>query len=134
MDNLKDTGKLREDAARINVWVCEECGKEHVCRDVDEGVTPFMLGCKEPGCNGQAYSRFYNVHPAYALRVEYEWFRPTKEQRRGESRDLKDYHDSGGLALRRVGHADSVWAKERPTFPKMHRRAASLKPKRRGLS
>lgn len=30
---------------RINVYVCEKCGGHTVTVDVDEGVTPFMIGC-----------------------------------------------------------------------------------------
>lgn len=88
---------------RINVWTCEECGKKHVCCDVDDGVTPFMIACRNPGCDGTAYSAFYRVPDAYALLVEYEWFMPSAEERAGETGWLKDYHDGGGLDLRYVG-------------------------------
>lgn len=30
---------------RINVYVCEKCHGHTVTVDVDEGVTPFMIGC-----------------------------------------------------------------------------------------
>lgn len=30
---------------RVNVYVCQKCGGHTVTVDVDEGVTPFMIGC-----------------------------------------------------------------------------------------
>jgi hypothetical protein len=41
--------------ARINVYVCQKCGGHTVTVDVDEGVTPFMIGC---------HAREATVHPA----------------------------------------------------------------------
>ena len=42
--------------SKINVYVCQKCGGLTVTVDVDEGVTPFMLGCratgKESDCDG----------------------------------------------------------------------------------
>lgn len=40
---------------RINVYVCRKCGGYTVTVDVDEGVTPFMIGC---------HAKETEVHPA----------------------------------------------------------------------
>lgn len=40
---------------RINVYVCQKCGGHTVTVDVDEGVTPFMIGC---------HAKETDVHPA----------------------------------------------------------------------
>lgn len=40
---------------RINVYVCQKCGGHTVTVDVDEGVTPFMIGC---------HAKEADVHPA----------------------------------------------------------------------
>lgn len=40
---------------RINVYVCQKCGGHTVTVDVDEGVTPFMIGC---------HAKESTVHPA----------------------------------------------------------------------
>ena len=42
---------------RINVYVCQKCGGYTVTVDVDEGVTPFMIGC---------HAREFEPHPAEA--------------------------------------------------------------------
>ena len=40
---------------RVNVYVCRKCGDHTVTVDVDEGVTPFMIGC---------HAKESTVHPA----------------------------------------------------------------------
>jgi hypothetical protein len=118
----------------INVYVCETCGGEIVTRDVDEGVTPFMLACRAtPGCNGRMTSRFYNVDPRYADHVTHEWFRPSKAVMQAAGADAREHYKGGGLDLRRAGESCSVLAEDRPTARPRFRRGASMKPKRAAL-
>lgn len=56
-------------SSRINVYTCDECNKSIATVDIDEGVTPFMIGCKThtPGCRGTMKSHMYpkGVDPKY---------------------------------------------------------------------
>ena len=80
---------------RINLYLCEY-GCHNITVDVDEGVTPFMIGCEFRGredrhlnplkskngkCIGLAKSSFYpKVLPSgvpYPI-PEYEWYKPKK--------------------------------------------------------
>jgi len=98
-----------------NVYTCQKCGGHTVTIDVDEGVTPFMIGCRadriiEKRCEGMAYSNFYpeKPWPAHIPReAKWEWYKPTDAELRKNYKDddmyaqMKEYVDKGGLDMRR---------------------------------
>lgn len=47
-------------AGKINVYNCCH-GHRTVTIDTDDAVTPFMIGCRSPGCSAMAQSSFYRV-------------------------------------------------------------------------
>ena len=91
---------------RINVWVCESQGQinphQHVCKDVDAGVTPFIIQCRV--CKGEARSVMYRIHPDFKKRLEvkYEWYRPSLEETLKESPAMIDHILRGGLKMREI--------------------------------
>ncbi len=69
----------------INVWKCEVCNALTVAIDIDEGVTPFMLGCRaNDKCKGMGQSSFYPEPPIpahIASALAWEWYAPSPEER-----------------------------------------------------
>lgn len=66
---------MSEEAGKVNVYVCTACAFRIVTRNRDEGTTPFMIGCRRPGCLGLAESSFYRV--PQDLEPMLEWINPT---------------------------------------------------------
>ncbi len=97
---------------RKNVYTCRRCGGQTITRDVDDGTTPFLIGCRASGregvCDGLAESSFYRVS-AGAPDAVWEWFRPTGSEYRKLNRMMREHVDRGGLDLRRAatGSAES---------------------------
>lgn len=100
----------------INVYVCQKCGGYTVTIDIDEGVTPFMLGCRASGkereCNGMATSSFYpkGPRPAHIPEPAWEWYRATDAEARKidkRARGSWQHHQQGGLFLRKRALARS---------------------------
>jgi hypothetical protein len=85
-------------SGKINAYDCQACGKPTVTIDVDDGVTPFMIGCRVTGgCRGFAQSRFYqNVA---GLTPTYEWYKPAAKKVSRLSRDMQDHVANGGLLI-----------------------------------
>jgi hypothetical protein len=91
-----------------NAYQCRKCGKYTITVDVDEGVTPMLLGCRadgslEPTCEGQAVSMFYPPEPwpdDVPTEPQFEWFRPTGAEYDALSPEMKEHVDKGGLDLR----------------------------------
>lgn len=66
--------------------------------DVDDGVTPFMIGCKATdGCKGMMKSSMYRVFDQ-TMRAGFEWYLPTSTV--GMSVAMKQHTEMGGLSLR----------------------------------
>lgn len=93
-------------ARRLNVYTCRICSGRTVTVDVDEGVTPFMLGCRASGqegdCTGTAESAMYRV-PEDAPPADWEWYRPDDAELariKKRSRSLFEHVQHGGLVLR----------------------------------
>lgn len=106
------------ESKKINAYRCSTCGRFTVTIDRDRGVTPFQIGCRAiEGCQGQAYSSFYEC--PQDLTPTHEWFRPTEEDIQvevmafdGDELDLesfeaalRDHYERGGLALRQIDEA-----------------------------
>ena len=87
---------------KLNQYTCAKCGSTITTIDLEEGVTPFMIGCKVwPTCGGQMYSHFYKVDGS--PKPDYEWFKPTKAEFE-ELHPLTQAHvKQGGLMLRKCG-------------------------------
>lgn len=67
---------------RRNIWTCETCERSIHARDIDEGVTPFMLQCfATPDCDGEMYSRMYRVNDSWAtIPITHEWWLPNENE------------------------------------------------------
>lgn len=90
---------------RVNAYKCQKCGQIILTRDVDEGVTPFMVPCLATiGCKGPMYSAFYKP-PEFLLKVmepTYEWFKPIGKDYEALEPAMKAHVDQGGLDLRHI--------------------------------
>jgi NAD-dependent SIR2 family protein deacetylase len=91
---------------KLNIYTCDRCRAHIVTRDVDEGVTPFMLPSgkycpnrcgAEPREWVNMTSSFYRVWDQ-RMREDFQWYRPKV----GESYDpaYRDHVEKGGLILR----------------------------------
>jgi predicted RNA-binding Zn-ribbon protein involved in translation (DUF1610 family) len=100
---------------KINIYKCNKCGKKHITKDLEEGVTPFMIGCRNPGCNGDAQSSFYRADQS--LDPEWEWYRPDEKEAKEISMSTFEHVKNGGLVLRRVdGEEDFKEEKEKEGY------------------
>jgi hypothetical protein len=88
---------------KINTYTCP-AGHVTVTRDLDEGVTPMMLRCRQKhndakhNCTEMAKSAWYNCDQS--LNPEYEWYKPVTLK--GFNRDEKEHIEQGGLMLRKI--------------------------------
>lgn len=95
-------------ANRVNAWICESQGVVsphiHGCKDIDAGVTPFIIQCRV--CGGEAKSVFYRIHPdaitSGRIKIEYEWYRPSLEETLKETPAMIDHILKGGLKMRKI--------------------------------
>ena len=99
---------------RINAYICPE-GHITSTVDVDEGVTPAMIGCTHKGCDESSGSSFYPTDrpiPAFIPKPAWEWYRP--EPLEAVQLDKWDYDhvEKGGLLLRRRTSAQPVMRAE----------------------
>lgn len=59
-----------EKKGMINIYTCED-GHRTVTGNLSDGVTPFMIGCRQPHCKKEAHSCFYRV--PQDSKPEYVW-------------------------------------------------------------
>lgn len=87
---------------KINVYVCPKCRAEHVTINTVDGVTPFLIRCRDAtGCQDDfAQSCFYRVDQN--RRPRWEWYRPAADDPVMKNPGMKEYVAQGGLDLRRV--------------------------------
>lgn len=87
---------------RVNCYTCQSCGHITKTKDVDTGVTPFMLLCEK--CNGISYSSFYeDIAPNQTPTIE--WYRPTLKQilkMRTKHPEMLNHIFNGGLEYRKI--------------------------------
>lgn len=85
---------------RLNKYTCKTCGGSIVTIDRDDGVTPFLMGCRASEiCSGDMVSSFYRDvtgEPAY------EWRKPTPAEYKQMSAAMRDHIDQGGLQIYRI--------------------------------
>lgn len=89
----------QETSERINRYSCGECHASVVTRDVDEGVTPFMIACVS--CDGMMQSAFYQPR-GYVQDPTYEWYKPDASEMRTLDRDTLQHVAMGGLLKRKI--------------------------------
>lgn len=84
----------------LNIYTCRKCRGHIVTRHVDDGVTPFTLGCRvTDGCSGWMYSSMYRVYDQ-TMRASHEWYKPADEEYRKLSVSIRQHVDKGGVLLR----------------------------------
>ncbi|MDO8976752.1 hypothetical protein [Reyranella sp.] len=85
---------------RKNIYTCRTCRGHIVTRDVEEGVTPFMIGCKAtPDCKGMMNSSMYRVFDG-TMAASHEWYRPEVAQVMEPG--VRRHVEKGGLVLRKI--------------------------------
>lgn len=86
-------------AERFNAYTCDGCHRTIVTKDLDEGVTPFMIACRE--CGGWMKSHFYNVASwVDDYQVEAVWKKEMPANYTKREREMsQDHADKGGLFL-----------------------------------
>jgi len=83
-----------------NIYTCRKCRGHIVTRDLEEGVTPFMIRCEaDPNCDGMMHSSFYRVFDG-TLAASHEWFKPSVAQVLEPG--VRRHVEKGGLVLRRI--------------------------------
>jgi len=89
---------------RVNCYLCKSCRHVTKTRDIDPGVTPYIIECED--CGKDAYSTFYkDIVPDQSPTKE--WFRPTMEQTLQMSEGMIDHILQGGLDLRDIKKEES---------------------------
>lgn len=93
---------------RLNIYTCDVCRAHIVTRDVDEGVTPFMLPSSDycPNkCRGDKPGGAHMTSSMYrvwdqSMREEYQWYlHPNPAQL---PRALREHSEKGGLQIRKA--------------------------------
>ena len=72
---------------------------------VDEGVTPMMLGCQStPGCKSMAVSMFYpdGLGVEVFEQIKYEWYRVPKKKIKNLIPEAQQHALQGGLFMREL--------------------------------
>jgi hypothetical protein len=90
-------------AGKINVYVCPQ-GHRTVTIDAVEGVTPFMIRCRNwpaGGCDDMAQSSFYRVDQN-AERPDWEWHKPNEAELNKLDEATAEHVRRGGLLLRKL--------------------------------
>jgi len=98
-----------------NSYQCTTCHGIVFTEDKDDGVTPFMLGCRATdGCGGTMESAFYRLpDQAAKVRPHYVWRKPTAKEYAALTTAMKAHIDQGGLDLYPLGPAADVETHER---------------------
>lgn len=85
---------------KLNIYVCESCREHIVTRDMDEGVTPFMILCEF--CEtGKMKSSFYRVFDQ-TMKEGYHWYKPGADELDTLKPGTRDHVERGGLLLRKA--------------------------------
>jgi hypothetical protein len=87
---------------RVNCYVCD-CKHITKTRDIDAGVTPFLISCER--CGGTARSTFY-TDIAPEQQPTQEWYRPSLEQllKIQENEAMLLHILKGGLDIRKINY------------------------------
>lgn len=99
---LVDADKARTTDQRLNIYTCTECRGHIVTKDVDEGVTPFMISCEAKiDCLGAMESSFYRVWDQ-RIAPSHHWYKPGPAEHAALIPGYREHVDKGGLLLRRA--------------------------------
>jgi hypothetical protein len=94
-------------AGEKNAYWCSDCEQYLITVDVAQGVTPFIVRCRN--CGGDARSQLYPEEPWPATdpagrtipnQPTHEWYMPTLEAARRMGEGTLDHVTKGGLVLR----------------------------------
>lgn len=85
----------------VNRYTCTICGSTIWTILAAHGTTPAMMGCRKERCKGMMASAFYADQPGPEDAIEYEWYRPARDERRRLSRAMKEHVSLGGLLIRK---------------------------------
>lgn len=112
---MKAKAKTRAEAyGKRNAYTCEKCAKVVITEDLEEGVTPFLIGClATEGCMGMMRSACYRV-TGPEIRPHYHWRKPTKQEYKAMSKPMKQHIDQGGLEIYPVVNVEPRSLKPRP--------------------
>lgn len=81
---------------KVNAYKCQSCKHLIVAKDVDDGVTPFMIECRK--CGEDMYSAFYDVRQD--LSHDAEWRSEFPPDYDAEAQRIsQDHKNNGGLFL-----------------------------------
>lgn len=85
---------------KLNIYTCEVCRGHIVTRDLDAGVTPFMIGCEvDSCCPGFMKSSMYRVFDE-RMRESHQWRKPQNvDELAALSRHEAEHVANGGLIL-----------------------------------
>lgn len=85
---------------KMYLYICNDCGADHVTVAVDHGVLPMRFPCDEnEECEGYAVS--VGIYQGDQQRADYEWYRPEAINGKfGRNHDEHDHVIRGGLLLR----------------------------------
>lgn len=86
-----------------NFYRCHR-GHSSLTMDIDEGVTPMFMRCRQSGCEQIAESNFYpkGEPPAQMFPVRVVFRKPTKSELKNERRTNGHHFKWGGLASENV--------------------------------
>jgi hypothetical protein len=87
---------------RVNCYVCQSCSHITKTKDIDAGVTPFIIRCEK--CGKEAQSTMYRDIAPH-LNPTFEWYRPSLEETisRKDNPDFDLEHVlMGGLERRKI--------------------------------
>lgn len=88
---------------KVNAYFCATepcCGFHFTSRDVDQGVTPFLMPCR---CGGQAQSLFYRASGhLFEHGIDIEWYAPDNAEKLRLTGPSFEHVRQGGLLFRVV--------------------------------
>lgn len=87
---------------RLNIYTCDTCRGHIVTKDLDDGVTPFLIPCYcRAGCRGKMQSSVYRVSDQ-SMAHSHEWYHPTVTEMESATDQTRAHVRQGGLLLRPV--------------------------------
>ncbi len=82
---------------KLNIYTCDRCHGHVVTKDLDAGVTPFLIPCSTTtGCKGFMKSSMYRVFDQ-GMKPDLVWYRPGADEIVPE--DMREHVARGGLIL-----------------------------------
>lgn len=94
------------------MYRCRKCGGQIVTMDVDQGVTPFLIGCRaDADCDGNMESSFYRIPNNPRNIVNFIWRKATAKEITRMDGWSQQHAEQGGLFLHpNKGEAEACYA------------------------